>query len=378
MALRNIRGKWYVDVRYQHQRYRKRSPLNSRGGAREFEAQLLQRLVRGEALTPTAPTNFADFSARWFETYVKANCKLSDQEAKERILRNHLLPRFGRLALNEIGNAQVEAFKRTLQSRGLRPQTINNILNTLSRCLRSAVEWEILGRLPFIKRVRVTQGPPNLLSPDERGQLLTAAAGEEPWHDMIVTALGTGLRLSELCALNWEHVDARRHILTVAQSYVCGQLDSPKSHRIRHIPLPGSVLTALTRGRRAGGPVFKLEGGRRVFQSRAGHALVRLCKVAGVRRVGWHTLRHTYASDLASRGVSMRAIQLLLGHASVTTTERYAHLTMTDLHSAVSTLDGPELTSVGRSWAAAPIASHRRAAGQTETSRRSFDNSATI
>lgn len=66
--------------------------------------------------------------------------------------------------------------------------------------------------------------------------------------------------------------------------------------------------------------------------------LHRACKKAGLRSVGWHTLRHTFASHLAQNGISIVLIKELLGHADIKTTMRYSHLTSSAIKSAVETL----------------------------------------
>ena len=68
-------------------------------------------------------------------------------------------------------------------------------------------------------------------------------------------------------------------------------------------------------------------------------ALVHACKKAGIRLIGWHVLRHTFASHLAMQGASMKVIQDLLGHASIVMTMRYAHLAPEVARDAVRLLD---------------------------------------
>ena len=63
-------------------------------------------------------------------------------------------------------------------------------------------------------------------------------------------------------------------------------------------------------------------------------------KAAGLRSIGWHTLRHTFASHLVMRGVPLAAVQKLLGHAGIKTTMRYAHLSPSITLDAVRVLDG--------------------------------------
>src|SRR5689334_20064199 len=71
------------------------------------------------------------------------------------------------------------------------------------------------------------------------------------------------------------------------------------------------------------------------------HPLWRATRRAGLRRIGWHTLRHTFASHLAMRGVALKVIQELMGHATIEMTMRYAHLSPEARESAVQELDRP-------------------------------------
>ena len=69
--------------------------------------------------------------------------------------------------------------------------------------------------------------------------------------------------------------------------------------------------------------------------------LWRACKKAGLRQIGWHALRHTFASHLVMRGASIKAVQELLGHSSIQMTMRYAHLAPEVARDAVNLLDKP-------------------------------------
>jgi site-specific recombinase XerD len=71
----------------------------------------------------------------------------------------------------------------------------------------------------------------------------------------------------------------------------------------------------------------------------AENALRRAYKKANLRHIGWHVLRHTFASDLAAEGMSMRIIQELLGHSTITMTMRYAHLAPSSLRAAADVLE---------------------------------------
>src|SRR5215831_7142720 len=113
MAVRMIKRTWWVDFRFHHTRHRQRSPDNSRAGALAYEAVLRQKLARGETLDPEEKTGsdeitFGQFAWQWFDQYVKANNKISEQYSKEKILKSSLIPFFGAMRLDEITTERIE------------------------------------------------------------------------------------------------------------------------------------------------------------------------------------------------------------------------------------------------------------------------------
>src|SRR5262245_55914160 len=97
MAVRKIRNTWWVDLRADYTRYRKKSPENSRAGALTYEATLKHKLARGEQIdcvSATADGNqtFEAFAWRWFEEYVTPNNKFSEARIKSYTLKSSLIP----------------------------------------------------------------------------------------------------------------------------------------------------------------------------------------------------------------------------------------------------------------------------------------------
>lgn len=340
MAVRRIDGWHYVDFYFQHKRYRKRSPVNSKGGAEAYEATLRHKLAHGEPIEVVPikkELTFGEYAPDWLKTY-SVNNKPSEQGNKQIALDNHLIPFFGRKALKDIGMADIERFKHGKTEEELRPKTINNLLCTLSRCLRSAVEWELLDHIPIIKPLKVPPQPFKFLSLEESTRLI-ACCDEPMWKQMILIALRTGMRLGELFGLDWSAIDFQRRQITVRQSIVYGITGTPKNNKIRHIPITDEVCSALYESRKPIGLVFHRGDGEPLSYHVAERAMHRACKKAGLPLIGWHVLRHTFASDLATEGIPMRAIQELLGHASIVMTMRYAHLGESSLREAVATLE---------------------------------------
>jgi Phage integrase, N-terminal SAM-like domain len=182
MAVRKIKGSWWVDFRTNHQRIRKRSPDNTKAGAEAYEAVLRQKVARGEPIggqqrQPKDQT-FAQFAPKWCEDYVKPNNKYSEQLAKKYILSSSLIPFFGPMLIGQIRAHDIERYKAHQVQHGFTNKTIMNRLTVLNKCLGTAYEWlELDGAPPKIKWPRWQSPEIDYLSPDECEVLLAHAEG---------------------------------------------------------------------------------------------------------------------------------------------------------------------------------------------------------
>lgn len=332
---------WYINFRFNRTRYRLKSPDNSMSGAKMYESMLRQKLARGESLeTPQEEIKiipaFAEFSKEWMTSYVENNNKWSEIQNKRTILKVNLLPFFGNFRLDQISNRDIEEYKALKIKSGLNPKSINNHLSCLRKCLNTASEWNIITNVPKIKLLKVPPPQTFFITPEECDMLLQTAEGN--WHDMILTVLRTGLRFGELIALKWSDIDFNRKILTVQRSIVRGKIGSTKSNKNRIIPLAYDLSELLSSKTRTSEYIFTNENGQILKQNYCLKKISALAKLAGIRKIGWHALRHTFASHLANNGVIIQAVQQLLGHSDLKTTMRYAHLAPETLVDAIAVL----------------------------------------
>ena len=185
---------------------------------------------------------------------------------------------------------------------------MNNMLTILRKMLSVAQEW---GAIPYVPKVKWLKVPPNrfdLLLFEEADRLMAAADSE--WRAMITLALKTGLRLDELLALKWDDVDLVAGRLVVSRNLSRGEITTPKNGKTREIPLGDDVLVSLKRHRHLRGEVvFCQPDGRMFTKGETKHPLKRACKRAGLRQIGWHVLRHTFASHLVMRKAPIKAVQ---------------------------------------------------------------------
>ncbi len=337
-----------VDIQFQHpdgriQRVRKRSPVNTHRGAEHYEHQIRQALLDGsygkEVITKEVPT-LGQFVQRFLE-HAQTNNKYSTARSKAHVTHKHLVPAFGHLKLDTIGPAEIEALK-TRALKHLTKKSVNNVLAVLHKLFGVAVEFGELSAAPKIRWLKAPKPEFDFLSVEEANQLIV---GAEPgrWRTMITVALNTGLRIGELVGLAWDCVDLSGGRLIVKRAVYKGRLDTPKGGRSREVPLNATAIEALrAHPRRLGCSwVFPQKDGRfiRNPQHACVDAIARNAERVGLRRIGWHTLRHTFASHLVMSGRSLQEVQELLGHATIEMTMRYSHLSPEAKKDAVRTLD---------------------------------------
>jgi integrase len=274
--------------------------------------------------------------------------KPSTMMTTEGDFRTHIVPKLGHLRLDEVTYAVLEDFKLALaktqcantkhKPRFLSPKSIRNLLVHISDMLGVAKKRGLIATMPEIDWIKIPPSEFDFLDFDEADRLVAAAEGE--WRTLILVAVRTGMRMGELLGLRWVDVDLSAGRINVRQSYVKGHFGLPKSGKPREIPLGDDVIEALEAHRHERGPfVFCDAAGKHLTDGLLEWPLKRALKRAGLREIGWHVLRHTFASHLAMRGVPLKVIQELLGHASIATTMIYAHLAPHIARDAVRVLD---------------------------------------
>lgn len=337
---------------------------NNKDAAKQAEKEhVLREIAEVEAAMKAPPKEVPtvrEFSKIYLEVS-ELNNKPSSVETKEMLLRMHIVPRLGDLKLDAVTYAAIEDFKIALgktpvanaeknrgankraendnTTRTLSPKTINNCLTVLRRMLVIAYKRGLMDKVPEVEWLKTAKPEFDFLDFDEAERLVAAADGE--WRTMILVALRTGMRQGELLALRWEDVDLVAGRITVCQNVVWGHIGTPKSGKGREIALGEEVLAALKAHRHLRGPlVFCRMDGVMMNSGEIKWPLWRACKRAGLRRICWHVLRHSFASHLVMRGAPLKAVQELLGHATIMMTMRYAHLAPEIARDAVRLLDG--------------------------------------
>ena len=335
---------WYMKYRLPDGRQvqKKLGPAwTSRGRppAGYFTRRLAEDALRGvleDARRGTLPgmvrtgATFEDAAAEWLR-YVEHDRgrKPSTIAGYRAIVRAQLLPTFGELPLEEVTAALVE-------------QWLGSVGGAASTRIKALVLMHgIFGRARKVWGLQTNpaaevERPPLRVSGDievfspEEVWALARAAGSEQDQAIFLTAAFTGLRMGELLALRWRDVDFAGQTIRVRASYYAGQLTTPKSGKVRSVPVAPDVAAAVAK---LGGREDWVGDDDLVFVGESGgyldgSALRRRYKVAldaaGLRRLRFHDLRHTFGTRMIAKA-DIRRVQEWMGHSDIQTTMRYLH-----------------------------------------------------
>jgi integrase len=293
--------------------------------------ELLDEARRGElpGLVQTGAT-IADAAAE-FLRYIE-----QDRERKPSTIKGYrwlinaqILPALGAVRLEDLTQERVESWFAGLPGK---PSSKRKTLVVLHGIMDRARK---LHRLP-LNPVKDVEKPPQhrggdiqVLAPEEVRALVRAAASLQDGA-IYLTAAFTGLRMGELIALRWRDLDFAAQTIRVRASYSAGALTTPKSGKVRAVPLAPDVAAALD-GLRARG--YLLGADDLVFVGDTGtyldgSALRRRYKAAlhraGLRPLRFHDLRHTFGTRVIAHA-DIRRVQEWMGHADIQTTMRYLH-----------------------------------------------------
>lgn len=253
----------------------------------------------GSALT------VAQVAAQWVLIYVATARSAKNMGMAAQRVRDYLVPFMGEVPLADVRPDTCRRYRLHLHSCGLAFRTVRHLLTDLRCMLGWTAETGLIDRSPFPKRImpRIQETPPDRLKPDEVEAVL---AVPEPHAFVIRLGLGTGLRWGELCRARREQLV--HGMLVVAQT---------KSSRIRRIPLAPELAAEIS----------TRPGRLAPYSERASSSFAKVVRRhSGVDRFHVHQLRHTFACTWIEAGGSLPALQQILGHASVVTTQMYAKL----------------------------------------------------
>lgn len=329
----------------------KRTVGNADGLTRAQAERELRKRIERDVIVPTAARRTLGEAGGAYVDHLEnvMERKRSTIQDYRGHLRRHLAPFFGERPIDKIDAAEVTQYLKRKRNDGLSSKTVQNHLNFLHGVFAFAIRrgWAESNPVAYVDRPKKSHSPHKrvrFLQPSELDQLINAVpedalGGIE--RTLYLAAALTGLRQGELIALKWLDIDWQVRRVRVADNFTRGQMDTPKSHEGRSVPMAARLARELEdlRGRSQfsadrdlvfchpdTGHVLDPSKMRKRFKD----ALAR----AGVREITFHELRHTFGTQMAAAGAPLRAIQEWMGHADAKTTEIYRDYAPDPTHGA--------------------------------------------
>lgn len=272
-------------------------------------------------------TEYVSFMKHEFSKYYLRSIKLA---------LNALSKYFGEdRILAEITLRELEQFKLFISKAA--PKGYVVYFRNLKAAFNRAVLWGYIDSNPFvkIKVAKVQLNKPIYLTKEDLNKVLDCTENSN-LRDLFLFAFNTGCRVNEIVNLKWPSIDFEKEIITIGSSDF-----TTKSRRQRIIPMNKVIKLILNKVRkeRKGDFVFHKSMGYHYhtdYISKKFKDSVRKAKLS--EQIHFHTLRHSFASNLANKGVPLIVIQELMGHSSIVTTQIYSHTNLNNLREGINKL----------------------------------------
>lgn len=330
---RSGEGRWYVYYRTNGQRIREAvKNAMTRADALKVLVSKVGDAFRGKYGFPLEKKEdalFEDFGKEFLELYSRVHWRPKTVQGHENSLQ-HLNRFFKGKRLSDV-SPESTAHYIAERRKKVSPASVNRELSCLKCVLNRAVEWGRLETNPIIRVRKFKEPEPKdrILAGEELGRLLRACASH--LKPILVTALCTGMRRSEILGLKWGQVDLGKRMIRVERT---------KSGKARVIPINSVLLDELSRLKQANGKseyLFLCPASESPMKD-VKTAFRTACRRAGIKGFRFHDLRHSAASKMVEAGIDLVTVSKILGHASIQTTMRYAHPTPENMRRAVETL----------------------------------------
>lgn len=247
------------------------------------------------------------------------------------MLENRILPLWGNMKISEITREDVQEIQSNFLRVGHKPSSVNRYMALVKYIFNLAEKWEVIDKSParHVSKLADNSHKERYLTKEETERLLTElkSCKSQAVPDIVKLLILTGARKSEVVGLRWDELDLAKGIWVVPP-------ERNKAKNRKTIPLSQGALKVLER-RQQNCSVYVFPNPKTGEPLKHFHnTWDRIRTRAGVPDVRIHDLRHNFASLLINSGRSLYEVQKLLGHSSISTTQRYAHLTQDTLRDA--------------------------------------------
>jgi integrase len=337
MALYKRDSVWWMSFTHNGKQFRRSTETEDKKLAQRIFDKLKGEIAEGKWFEklPGEEYKFRDLMKKYMLEYSAVN-KAASSHKRDKSLVKQLVSYFGDYYLTEITPAMISDFKVKRRDDGVSPRTINYELITMSHAFNIAIrEWGLVSDNPVkkVSKERVSNSIERWLTLEEEKKLLEASP---KWlQDIIVFAIHTGMRQSEILDLKWSQVDMERRTVTISEQ---------KNRCVDTLPLNETSMNIL-KGRYKSDLQLDNYVFPNTLSARKGNRLLLKAfyialEKSGVCKFRFHDLRHTFATRLIRNGVDLYTVQKLGRWKTVSMVQRYAHHHPESLRAAIEMIDG--------------------------------------
>ncbi len=301
---------------------------------KEARAKQLTLMQQPVSLTSEKSSIILELWMKYWLESISNTVKRTTLLKYESINQHHITPALGKVQMRFLSSQMVDQLveEKLHGGKPLAPKTVNDILSVLSLAL-SMAEQELGIIKPKIRRAKEDRKEMRVLSLKEQKTLESYLLQNIDSCKLgVIITLYSGVRIGELCALDWEDikegsiiVSKSLHRIKVGSTTVI-EVTTPKTLTSKRvIPIPSSILSIVELHRTVG-PVCKTASGKLVEPRLMQQKFAKYIKECGIEKANFHALRHTFATRCIEAGFDIKTLSEILGHTDVKTTlNRYVH-----------------------------------------------------
>ena len=333
MGVFKYKGSWKAEVYLKGKRIASQYGFETKSKAKLWmETQKVLYNQNPEKVQKKSQVPTFDDLLTYFETNHLPTIKTGTAVRYRLDIKQRIGPFFQFMQLDSIDTALIERFRLGLMA-GLSSKSVNNCTDLLRLIFNKGMKWKILKNSPYeLEPLKISEKPYPWWESKEDIHKFLNCAKETRYYAAYKTALETGARLGELVGLGKDDVDVDKGILNINRQWLDKEkcFGPTKGNTIRSIPINPELALELRKAIQESPlstAIFVTRNGNRVLARKlSGDHFQRVIKKAGLPRITFQGLRHTFASHYMINGGSIWDLKQILGHSDVRTTQdRYAH-----------------------------------------------------
>lgn len=350
----------------RRKRWRAKKQSEVKAKLAEFKKQLL---INGTEVAIEDRT-FREFADEWVNVILKPKVKPLSYQRKVSTLENQVYPHIGNIPISKLTHSKIQKMINDLNESGLSYSTIKKAYEAVSGCMRyykieTSTSFNPCEDITLPEAKRKEDSDIEFFTKEERIKIVEEATrtyqdGKHVYRLgwMFVLMLYSGMRVGEVCALTWDDIDFSTRTINVRKNavevrekdengeshYVLKTQNSTKTRSgTRIIPMTEKAYHALSELQKITGDceyIISSSKGKRIRPSRIDRSFHLILDAIGLKRVGVHTLRHTFATMLFHNGCEVKVVSELLGHSNTKITENiYIHVIQEQKVKAIQSID---------------------------------------